>query len=159
MDIGLNQMANIRFVILTRRLRQIPFDIIKIDDFWYIDQVFHHELSNYFKQGDRLLVSSILNLCICLSDNKFKIINKTMISDRLQEGDIFKLILHSSIPFIVWVTWDAGESFTQHLIYLFVYYSSRYFFKISNYFRTMYQWRGVHQCKSLFTQNTSSWRY
>jgi hypothetical protein len=32
-----------------------------------------------------------------------------MISDQLPETDIFKLILHSSIPFIVWVTWDPGE--------------------------------------------------
>jgi hypothetical protein len=35
-----------------------------------------------------------------------------MISDQLQEEDIFKLILYSSIPFIIWVTWDAGECFT-----------------------------------------------
>jgi hypothetical protein len=33
-----------------------------------------------------------------------------MISDQLQETDIFKLILYSSAPFIIWVTWDAGES-------------------------------------------------
>ncbi len=112
MDIGLNQMANIRFVILTRRLRQIPFDIIKIDDFWFIDKVFHHDLNTYFKQGDRLLVSQILNVFICLFDDKLKIINKTMISDQLQETDIFKLILYSSIPFIMWVTWDAGQNFT-----------------------------------------------
>ncbi|CAF4957176.1 unnamed protein product, partial [Rotaria socialis] len=51
------QMAEIRFVILTRRLRQIPFDIIKIDDCWFIDKVFHRELNNYLKQGDRILVS------------------------------------------------------------------------------------------------------
>jgi len=57
MDIGLHQMANIRFVILTRRLRQIPFDIIKIEDFWFIEKFFHHDLNNYLKQGDRLLVS------------------------------------------------------------------------------------------------------
>ena len=57
MDIGLNQMANIRFVILTHQLRQIPFDIIKIDDYWFIDKVFHNDLSHYLKQGDRLLVS------------------------------------------------------------------------------------------------------
>jgi len=35
-----------------------------------------------------------------------------MITDELQEEDIFKLILHSSIPFIVWVTWDVGEELT-----------------------------------------------
>lgn len=57
MDIGLNQMANIRFIILTHRFRQIPFDIIKIDDSWFIDKVFHQNLGNYLKQGDRLLVS------------------------------------------------------------------------------------------------------
>ena len=57
MDIGFHQMANIRFVILTHRLRQIPFDIIKIDGFWFIEKVFHHDLSNYLKPGDRLLVS------------------------------------------------------------------------------------------------------
>jgi hypothetical protein len=45
MNIGLNQMANIRFVILIHRLHQIPFDIIKIDDYWFIDKVFHHDLS------------------------------------------------------------------------------------------------------------------
>jgi hypothetical protein len=69
MDIGLNQMANIRFVILTRRLRQIPFDIIKIDDLWFIDKVFHSDLSNYLKQGDRLLVSEILIISIHLSND------------------------------------------------------------------------------------------
>jgi hypothetical protein len=57
MDISLNQMANIRFVILTHRQRQIPFDIIKIEDFWFIKKVFHDDLSYYLKQGDRLLVS------------------------------------------------------------------------------------------------------
>ncbi len=57
MDISLNQMANIRFIILTRRLRQIPFDVIKIDDHWFIDKVCHYDLNNYLKQGDRLLVS------------------------------------------------------------------------------------------------------
>jgi hypothetical protein len=56
MDIGPNQMGNIRFVILTRRLHEIPFDIIKIDDFWFIDKVFHDDLSDYIKRGDRLLV-------------------------------------------------------------------------------------------------------
>ena len=34
-----------------------------------------------------------------------------MISDQLEEGDIFKLILYSSIPFMIWVTWDAGNRF------------------------------------------------
>jgi hypothetical protein len=69
MDIGLNQMANIRFVILTRRLRQIPFDIIKIDDLWFIDKVFHSDLSDYLKQGDRLLVSEILTISFHLSND------------------------------------------------------------------------------------------
>jgi hypothetical protein len=59
MNIGLNQMANIRFVILAQRLRQIPFDIIKIDDYWFIDKVFHDDWRNYFKQGDCLLVNLI----------------------------------------------------------------------------------------------------
>ena len=67
MDIGPQQMANIRVVFVTRRLRQIPFDIIKIDDVWFIDKVFHPELSNYLKQGDRLLVSWIFSIVICLS--------------------------------------------------------------------------------------------
>lgn len=56
MDIGLNQMGNIRFIILTHRLKQIPFDIIKIDDYWFIDKIFHSDLNCYLKQGDRLLV-------------------------------------------------------------------------------------------------------
>ncbi|CAF0867138.1 unnamed protein product [Adineta steineri] len=55
MDISLHQMGNIRFIIVTRHLRQIPFDIIKIDKFWFIEKIFYHELSNYLKQGDRLL--------------------------------------------------------------------------------------------------------
>ncbi|CAM4870558.1 unnamed protein product [Rotaria socialis] len=93
MNIGVKQMAEIRFVILARRLRQIPFDIIKIDDCWFIDKVFHRELNNYLKQGDRILI-----------------INKTMISHQLEEIDIFKLILHSSIPFVLWVTWDIGKN-------------------------------------------------
>ena len=57
MNIGLQQMANIRLIYLTRRLRQIPFDIIRIDQSWFIDRIFHSELKNSFKQGDRLLVS------------------------------------------------------------------------------------------------------
>ncbi|CAF3455909.1 unnamed protein product [Rotaria socialis] len=103
MNIGVKQMAEIRFVILARRLRQIPFDIIKIDDCWFIDKVFHRELNNYLKQGDRILI-----------------INKTMISHQLEEIDIFKLILHSSIPFVLWVTWDIDtflnyqKLFRQH---------------------------------------------
>ncbi|CAF3332904.1 unnamed protein product [Rotaria socialis] len=103
MNIGVKQMAEIRFVILARRLRQIPFDIIKIDDCWFIDKVFHRELDNYLKQGDRILI-----------------INKTMISHQLEEIDIFKLILHSSIPFVLWVTWDIDtflnyqKLFRQH---------------------------------------------
>ncbi|CAF2062339.1 unnamed protein product [Rotaria magnacalcarata] len=103
MNIGVKQMAEIRFVILARRLRQIPFDIIKIDDCWFIDKVFHRELDNYLKQGDRILI-----------------INKTMVSHQLQEIDIFKLILHSSIPFVLWVTWDIDtflnyqKLFRQH---------------------------------------------
>ncbi|CAF4986196.1 unnamed protein product, partial [Rotaria sp. Silwood1] len=100
MDIGLNQMANIRFIILTRRLHQIPFDIIKIDDCWFIEKVFNHDLKNYLKQGDRILI-----------------INKTMISNQLQEIDIFKLILHSSIPFIIWVTWDADTFLKYQTIF------------------------------------------
>ncbi|CAF0967686.1 unnamed protein product [Adineta steineri] len=98
MDISLHQMGNIRFIIVTRHLRQIPFDIIKIDNFWFIEKIFYHELSNYLKQGDRLLI-----------------INKTMISDQLQETEIFKLILHSSAPFIIWVTWDV-DTFIKHQI-------------------------------------------
>ncbi|CAF4667681.1 unnamed protein product [Rotaria sp. Silwood2] len=100
MDIGLNQMANIRFIILTRHLHQIPFDIIKIDDYWFIEKVFHNDLKNYLKQGDRILI-----------------INKTMISDQLQETDIFKLILHSSIPFILWVTWDIDKFLKYQTIF------------------------------------------
>ncbi|CAF3687927.1 unnamed protein product [Rotaria sp. Silwood1] len=100
MDIGLNQMANIRFIILTRRLHQIPFDIIKIDDYWFIEKVFYYDLKNYLKQGDRILI-----------------INKTMISNQLQEIDIFKLILHSSIPFIIWVTWDADTFLKYQTIF------------------------------------------
>lgn len=57
MDIGLGQMTNIRFVFLIHRLRQLPFDIIKIDDCWFIDKIVHSSLNPYFKQGDRLLVS------------------------------------------------------------------------------------------------------
>ncbi|CAF1118791.1 unnamed protein product [Rotaria sordida] len=100
MDVSLNQMANIRFIILTHHLRQIPFDIIKINDFWFIEKVFHHDLNDYLKQGDRLLI-----------------INKTMISDQLQEIDIFKLILYSSIPFIIWVTWDIDTFLKYQTIY------------------------------------------
>lgn len=33
-----------------------------------------------------------------------------MITGLLEEVDIFKLILHSSIPFFLWVTWDIGKS-------------------------------------------------
>ncbi|CAF4761447.1 unnamed protein product, partial [Rotaria socialis] len=33
-----------------------------------------------------------------------------MISHQLEEIDIFKLILHSSIPFVLWVTWDIGKN-------------------------------------------------
>lgn len=62
MDISLEQMANIRFVYLICRLRQIPFDIIRIDQYWFIDRIFHSELKNYFKQGDRLLVSQIIDI-------------------------------------------------------------------------------------------------
>lgn len=45
-----------------------------------------------------------------------------MICDQLKQEDIFKLILYSSIPFIIWITWDAGENFILHFIYLFSYY-------------------------------------
>ncbi|CAF4255709.1 unnamed protein product, partial [Adineta steineri] len=38
-----------------------------------------------------------------------------MISDQLQETEIFKLILHSSAPFIIWVTWDV-DTFIKHQI-------------------------------------------
>lgn len=57
MNISVNQMANIRFVRLTHRLCQIPFDIIKIENEWFIEKVFHCDLNNYLKQGDRILVS------------------------------------------------------------------------------------------------------
>ena len=112
MDIARHQMANIRFVYLTRRLRNLPFDIIQIDQYWFIDRISQSDLKNVFKQGDRLLVSENVEISICLFETMLKIINKTMISDQLKEEDLHKLILHSSIPFIVWVTWDAGKSFT-----------------------------------------------
>lgn len=80
MDIGLHQMANIRFVILTRRLRQLPFDVIKIDDCWFIDEVFHQDLKVFLKQGDRLLVSSLrLTIIIKIFTNDFF----SMINQRL----------------------------------------------------------------------------
>lgn len=60
MDISPNQMANIRLIILTHHLYQIPFDIIKIDDYWFVDKIFHPDLSYYLKEGDRLLVSFFL---------------------------------------------------------------------------------------------------
>jgi len=33
-----------------------------------------------------------------------------MVSDDLHEDDIFRLLLYSSMPFAIWVTWDAGNS-------------------------------------------------
>jgi hypothetical protein len=59
MDITFYQMANIRFVYLTHRLRNLPFDIIQIDQYWFIDRISHTDLKNVFKQGDRLLVREI----------------------------------------------------------------------------------------------------
>ena len=56
MEIDSEQMANIRLVTVTRRLHQIPFELIKIDDHWFIDQVIREDLCPFLKRGDRLLV-------------------------------------------------------------------------------------------------------
>ncbi|CAF0833974.1 unnamed protein product [Didymodactylos carnosus] len=89
MNISLYQISNIRFILITQRLRQIPFDIIKIEDSWFIDRILNDAILEYLKCGDRLLV-----------------VNNTMISE-LDETDIFKFILYSSLPIVLWVTWDA----------------------------------------------------
>ena len=57
MEISLNQMGNIRFIILTRRCRDIPFDIVQIDGDWFVSKVLRDDLRTHLKQGDRLLVS------------------------------------------------------------------------------------------------------
>lgn len=120
MDIDFYQMANIRFVYLTRHLGNRPFDIIRIDQYWFIDRIFHNDLKNVFKQGDRVLVREKFDIFIYLFENMLKIINKTMISDQLKEEDLLKLILYSSIPFIIWVTWDAGKFTFQSSLFLMI---------------------------------------
>lgn len=53
-------MANIRFIVLTRRIRDTPFKIRLIDDTWFIEEVLQKDLSPFLKTGDRLLVSDDL---------------------------------------------------------------------------------------------------
>ncbi|CAF1015598.1 unnamed protein product [Adineta ricciae] len=99
-DVDVNQIENLRCIVLTRRLNQIPFDFIKIDHMWFVKQVLVQELSISLKQGDRLLV-----------------IHKTTIVNDLNEIDISKLILYSPVPFLIWVIWDA-DTYVQHKIKL-----------------------------------------
>lgn len=90
-EISVEQMANIRFVTVTRRLHQIPFEIVKIDGSWFIDRVTREDLRPHLKRGDRLLV-----------------VQKTLLSDRIGEKEILQLIRFSKLPLIFWVTWDPG---------------------------------------------------
>ena len=61
MEISLSQMGNIRFIILTRRCRDVPFDIVQIEGDWFVTKVLRDDLRAHLKQGDRLLVS--VSLC------------------------------------------------------------------------------------------------
>lgn len=60
-------MANIRLVTVTRRLHQIPFELIKIDDNWFIDQVIREDLRPYLKRGDHLLVRCVFSTSTSIS--------------------------------------------------------------------------------------------
>ena len=110
-DIDVNHIENLRCIVLTRRLNQIPFDFVKIDHMWFVKQVLVQELSISLKQGDRLLVSQIDSYSY---NNElslpfiFKVIHKTTIVNDLNEVDISKLILYSPVPFLIWVIWDPG---------------------------------------------------